>query len=199
MHVVRHAVRQDLRRDPVAVEREVLRALRARSRDDLPRVRREARARHARVAVHRGDATVRTRHEHLHRQQLLDAQDDTILAPHPEREPAVVHRFARVVHLKHLSIRRVCGGGQVVPRADAGHHELRCGGSSRRVVGLRDLRGSTLNLDPSGTRDRRRPRSLEPRAEAGRARTCAVRRERVWERATGSTRERYCAPIAWAF
>ena len=58
--------------------------------------------------------------------------------------------------------------------------------------------GSTLNLDPSGTRERRRPRSLEPRAGARRARAGAVRRGRVRERATGSTREREC-PIARAF
>ena len=48
-----HAVGQDLRRDAIAVEAEVLRALGARAGDDLARVGREPGARHPRVPVAR--------------------------------------------------------------------------------------------------------------------------------------------------
>mmetsp|Transcript_627 Transcript_627/g.2029 ORF Transcript_627/g.2029 Transcript_627/m.2029 type:complete len:226 (-) Transcript_627:161-838(-) len=121
VEVVRHAIGEDLSGDPVAVEGEVLRALLARAGDDRPRVRGEPGTRHPGVAVDRGDPSVRPGDEHLEREELLDAQHDAVLALDPEREPAVVHRLARVVHLEDLPVGGVRRRGEVVPRPDAGH------------------------------------------------------------------------------
>ena len=63
--------------------------------------------------VHSGDAPVRSRDEHFERQELLDAEDDAVPAPDAEGEAAVVHSLTRVIHLEHLAVGAVGGGGQV--------------------------------------------------------------------------------------
>ena len=137
VQVVGHPVGEDLGRDLIAVEGLVVGALGPGAGHDLARVGGETGARHARVAIDGRDPAVGARHQHLEREELLHAEHDAVDALDAQRQSTVIHSLARVVHLEHLPVGGVGGGGQVVPRADAGHRELRGGGSSRRVGGLR--------------------------------------------------------------